>query len=90
MGTASAALIGAMEPRDTTDAFEVTSPTFGYTFGLHDDDARILVGWTVPPAIADKPVLIQLVQGVSERSLSYIDVVNGKENCAKLRARKSR
>ncbi|KAK5685677.1 hypothetical protein LTR17_027021 [Elasticomyces elasticus] len=66
----------AMVPHKRANTIDVTSPTLGYTFGLDDGDAIMLIEWEVPPAIADEPVLIQLVQGLNESSLTYVDIVN--------------
>lgn len=62
------------------DAFEVTEPKAGDTVTTSrytTDGVVVPIKWTVPSALADKPVIISLVQGDDLSSLSTISQING-------------
>lgn len=62
------------------NVFKITTPTFGDTVTVSKyttDGVSVPIEWTVPDALADKPVLISLVQGNDLSSLDQISQING-------------
>jgi len=60
--------------------FKITAPTFGDTVTVSKyttDGVVVPIEWTVPDVLADKPVLISLVQGNDLSSLERISQING-------------
>lgn len=67
--------------------FRVTAPKTGDTITSQSstlNGVEVPIEWTVPSALADRPVMITLVQGTNLSSLSRIEQIN----CASLAARK--
>jgi hypothetical protein len=65
------------------DAFEVTEPKAGDTVTTSrytTDGVVVPIKWTVPSTLADKPVIISLVQGDDLSSLSTISQINGSSS----------
>lgn len=61
------------------DAFAVTAPKAGDTISVGKSttsDVEVPISWTVPDAIAERPVLISLVQGNNLSSLSRVEQIN--------------
>lgn len=59
--------------------FTVITPRAGDTVSLGDTalgDIQVPIAWTVAEAIADRPVIISLVQGNNVSSLSQVALVN--------------
>jgi hypothetical protein len=74
-------LVGTSAQND--DAFEVTEPKAGDTVTTSrytTDGVVVPIKWTVPSALADKPVIISLVQGDDLSSLSTISQINGSSS----------
>jgi hypothetical protein len=62
-------------------AFTVTSPAPGDTITVADsilDSTIIPIRWNVPSDLADRPVIISLVQGSNPNNLSTTEVVSCK------------
>ena len=71
-------LVGTSAQND--DVFEITEPKAGDTVTISKyttDGVVVPIKWTVPTALADKPVIISLVQGNDLSSLSTISQING-------------
>jgi len=64
--------------RDET-MLSVTAPKAGDAFGLDTASERTGIGitWTVPDAIASRPVFLSLVQGDNLTSLAVVAPING-------------
>ncbi|KAM0719787.1 hypothetical protein Q7P37_003921 [Cladosporium fusiforme] len=61
------------------DAFTVTAPKAGDTVSIGATttaDIEVPISWTVPDAIASRPVFISLVQGNNLSSLSRVEQIN--------------
>jgi hypothetical protein len=74
----SLCLVGAFALNE--DVFEITAPSFGDTVTVSKyttDGVAVPIEWTVPDALADKPVMISLVQGNDLSSLDRIAQING-------------
>lgn len=68
--------------------FQVTAPRTGDTItslGSTLNGVEVPIEWTVPSALADRPVMITLVQGTNLSSLSRIEQIN----CASSRNKKA-
>ena len=62
------------------DEFKVTAPKAGDTVTINKyttDGVEVPIKWTVPSTLADKPVIISLVQGNDLSSLSTVSQING-------------
>ena len=62
------------------DVFKVTEPKAGDTVTISKyttDGVVVPIKWTVPASMADKPVIISLVQGNDLSSLSTVSQING-------------
>ena len=62
------------------EEFKVTEPKAGDTVTISKyttDGVVVPIKWTVPAALADKPVIISLVQGNDLSSLSTVSQING-------------
>lgn len=60
--------------------FKVTEPKAGDTVTISrytTDGVVVPIEWTVPASLADKPVMISLVQGNDLSSLSTVSQING-------------
>lgn len=71
------------------DEFNVTEPKAGDTVTISKyttDGVVVPIKWTVPSALADKPVIISLVQGNDLSSLSTISQINGVSFLSRYRA----
>jgi len=67
------------------DVFEVTEPKAGDTVTISKyttDGVVVPIKWTVPSALADRPVMISLVQGNDLSSLSAVSRINGASSSA--------
>jgi hypothetical protein len=74
-------LVGISAQND--DAFEVTEPQAGDTVTISrytTDGVVVPIKWTVPSALAERPVIISLVQGDDLSSLSTISQINGSSS----------
>lgn len=71
-------LVGISAQNDKV--FEATAPKAGDTVTISKyttDGVVVPIKWTVPSTLADKPVIISLVQGNDLASLSTISQING-------------
>lgn len=74
----TAIAIGETAVGKRATGFEVTKPALGQTVTLSEDvDVSVLIEWTVPEDLADRPVLIRLMQGTNVSTLEQVDTVNG-------------
>lgn len=74
----SLCLVGISAQSD--EEFKVTEPKAGDTVTISKyttDGVVVPIKWTVPSTLADKPVIISLVQGNDLASLSTISQING-------------
>lgn len=66
------------------NVFKITAPKAGDTVTVSKyttDDVAVPIEWTVPDAIASRPVLITLVQGNDLSSLETISQLEGASVC---------
>jgi hypothetical protein len=76
-------LVGISAQND--DAFTVTEPKAGDTVTISKyttDGVVVPIKWTVPSALANRPVMISLVQGNDLSSLSTVSQINGASSRA--------
>ena len=76
-------LVGISAQND--DAFKVTEPKAGDTVTISKyttDGVVVPIKWTVPSALADRPVMMSLVQGNNLSSLSTVSQINGASSFA--------
>lgn len=60
------------------DGFQITSPAAGDTIAILDENygkVELKIEWTVPEAIADRPVMLTLLQGDSVDDMFEVELI---------------